>query len=109
MSCKVSGTFTEKGASVLFFSFHSIFAILEPSGNGMPLPGTPALWASIITGLATIALSSSSVSLTETTCQSSYPLKSENASPFGTCRVYVLRGDGYAAHDGDQYRECKRG
>src|SRR5215510_1198334 len=25
----------------------------------------------------------------ETTCQSSYPLKSENARPFGTCTVYL--------------------
>src|SRR6266481_8296528 len=25
----------------------------------------------------------------ETTCQSSYPLKSENARPFGTCNVYL--------------------
>ena len=41
-SCKVSGILTEKGASVLFFGFHSIFAILEPSGKGLPLPGTPA-------------------------------------------------------------------
>jgi hypothetical protein len=42
MSCRVSGTLTEKGASVLFFGFHSIFAILEPSGKSLPLPGTPA-------------------------------------------------------------------
>ena len=41
-SCKTSGILTEKGASVLFFGFHSIFAILEPSGKGFPLPGTPA-------------------------------------------------------------------
>jgi hypothetical protein len=39
---RVSGTSTEKGASVLFFGIHWIFAILEPSGKGLPLPGTPA-------------------------------------------------------------------
>jgi hypothetical protein len=33
MSCRVSGILTEKWASVLFFGFHSIFAILEPSGK----------------------------------------------------------------------------
>ena len=38
----VSGTFTSKGASVLFFGFHWSFTILEPSGKGLPLPGTPA-------------------------------------------------------------------
>src|SRR5260370_37357598 len=27
--------------------------------------------------------------MTATTCQSSYPLNSENASPFGTCTVYL--------------------
>jgi hypothetical protein len=31
----------------------------------------------------------SSVWLTATTCQSWYPLKSENASPSGTCTVYL--------------------
>src|SRR3954453_17466560 len=41
-SCNVSGTFTSKGASVFFFGFHSILAILEPSGKGLPFPGTPA-------------------------------------------------------------------
>ena len=29
-------------------------AILEPSGKSLPLPGTPAGWASFIKGLATI-------------------------------------------------------
>ena len=38
-SCRLSGILTEKGASVLFFGFHSIFAILAPSGKGLPLPG----------------------------------------------------------------------
>ena len=46
----------EKGGSVIFFGLHSIFAIFEPSGKGLPLPGTPCLYASIITGFATISL-----------------------------------------------------
>src|SRR5207247_5502048 len=80
---------TEKGASVLFFGFHSILAILEPSGKGFPLPGMPDLYAAIIVGFATIALSRSSVWLTATICQSSYPLKSENGRPFGTLTAYL--------------------
>src|SRR5580704_6587185 len=39
----VSGVLAEKGGLVNFFGLHSIFAILEPSGNGLPLPGTPPL------------------------------------------------------------------
>src|SRR5258707_13170151 len=42
---KTSGTSTTKGASVLFFGFHWSFTILEPSGKGWPLPGTPDLYA----------------------------------------------------------------
>src|SRR6202140_3718049 len=84
-----SGTSTTKGASVLFFGFHWSFAILEPSGNGWPLPGTPALYALIMAGLATIALSTSSVRAVETTDQSSYPLKSENAIPPGDISEYL--------------------
>jgi hypothetical protein len=30
------------------------FAIWEPSGNGWPLPGMPALYASIMSGFAMI-------------------------------------------------------
>src|SRR3954467_7961185 len=89
MPSRVSGTSTEKGDSAFFFGIHSIFAILEPSGKGLPLPGTPARQASIIAGLATIHLIFSSVLLTATGCQFSYPLKSENASPPGTCTVYL--------------------
>src|SRR2546429_6422969 len=59
---------------------------MEPSGKGWPLPGTPALYALIIVGLATITLSTSSVRAEETTAQSSYPLKSENAIPLGDFR-----------------------
>src|SRR6202007_2406789 len=86
---KTAGTSTAKGASVLFFGFHWSFAILEPSGKGWPLPGTPALYASIIIGLATITLSTSSVRADETTAQSSYPLKSENAIPPGDSSEYL--------------------
>src|SRR4029077_20217431 len=86
---KTSGTSTTKGASVLFFGFHWSFAILEPSGKGWPLPGTPALYAMIMVGLATITLSTSSVRAEETTAQSSYPLKSENAIPLGDFSEYL--------------------
>ena len=34
---------TSNGASVLFTGFHWILAIVEPSGNGWPLRGMPAL------------------------------------------------------------------
>jgi hypothetical protein len=37
-----SGTVVGAGASALFFAVQWIFAILEPSGNGLPLPGAPA-------------------------------------------------------------------
>ena len=56
---------------------------MEPSGKGWPFPGTPALYALIIAGLATITLSTSLVRAEETTDQSSYPLKSENPIPPG--------------------------
>src|ERR1700744_5180871 len=81
----VSGVLAEKGGSLNFLGLHSILAILEPSGQGLPLPGTPFLYASIITGLATISLITfeASVRLGPTACQSSYPLKSENARPPG--------------------------
>src|SRR5262245_6880522 len=36
-----------------------------------------------------MTLSTSSVRATETTCQSSYPRKSENARPFGTRKLYL--------------------
>src|SRR5215467_1980059 len=87
----VSGVLAEKGRSVNFFGLHSIFAILEPSGKGLPLPGTPFLYASIITGFARISLITfwASVWLGPTACQSSYPLNSENASPFRTFTVYL--------------------
>src|SRR5216110_1734547 len=86
---KTSGTSTTKGASVLFFGFHWSFTIMEPSGKGWPLPGTPALYAVIMVGLPTITLSTSSVRAEETTAQSSYPLKSENAIPLGELKEYL--------------------
>src|SRR4051794_22435953 len=86
---KTSGTSTAKGASVLFFGFHRSFTILEPSGKGWPLPGAPVLYASIMIGLATMTLSTSSVRAEETTAQSSYPLKSENAIPLGDASEYL--------------------
>src|SRR5712691_11671065 len=92
-SCRTSGTVVAAGASALFFGFQWTFAILEPSGKCVPLPGTPAREASIIMGLARITAINSSVWLTATTCQSSYPLNSENASPFGTCTVYLSCAD----------------
>src|SRR5579863_3526144 len=63
--------------------------MLEPSGKGWPLPGMPALYALIITGLATITFSISSVRAEETTDQSSYPRKSENAIPLGDFSEYL--------------------
>src|SRR5215468_7712679 len=42
-SCRTPGTRVDgSGASALFSGFQWIFAILEPSGKGLPLPGTPA-------------------------------------------------------------------
>src|SRR3984957_19555027 len=86
---KTSGTSTTKGASVLFFNFHWSLTILDPSGKGRPLPGTPALYALIIVGFATITLSISVVRAEETSAQSSYPLKSENAIPPGDTSEYL--------------------
>jgi len=84
-----SGTSTTKGASVLFFEFYWSFTIMEPSGKGWLLPGTPALYALIMAGLATITLSISSVRAEETTDQSWYVLKSENAIPLGAFSEYL--------------------
>src|SRR5208337_5594965 len=86
---KTSGTSTANWASVLFFGFHWSFTIMEPSGKGLPLPGIPALYALIMVGLPTITLSTSSVRAEETTDQSSYPLKSENAIPPGDFSEYL--------------------
>ena len=40
-SCSVPGTVAAGNVSS-FFGFQWILAILEPSGNGLPLPGMPA-------------------------------------------------------------------
>src|SRR5262249_37732701 len=64
------------------------FAILAPSGKGLPLPGMPALYASIIMEFPRITASLSLLWLTAITCQLSYPLNSEKASPPGTFREY---------------------
>jgi hypothetical protein len=55
----------------------------------LAVAGMPALKAAIMAGLATITLSTSSVRAEETTAQSSYPLKSENANPLGVTSAYL--------------------
>src|SRR5580698_1718512 len=62
---------------------------MEPSGKVWPPLGTPALYALIISGFPTITLSTSSVRAEDTTDQSSYPLKSENATPSGDFNEYL--------------------
>src|SRR5690242_8908478 len=59
-SCRLAGTVVVVKTSC-FFGFQWIFAILEPSGNGWPLPGTPDWKALIISGLASVAASSVSL------------------------------------------------
>src|SRR6516165_1889302 len=86
---RVSGTFTKYGDTVFFFKDHSIFVTLEPSGKSLPLPGTPSLYAFIMTSFAAISFKLLSVWLTATFCQVSYPLNSDHASPFGIFRVYL--------------------
>ena len=49
----------------------------------------PDRYASIITGLARIIANACSVLLTETDCQFSYPLTSENARPPGIDILYL--------------------
>ena len=43
MSCKAPGTIGSPGWSSAFFAIQWIFAIIAPSGKGLPLPGMPAL------------------------------------------------------------------
>ena len=79
---------------------------MEPSENGWRLPRTPALYASIMAGSATITLSTSSVRAEETTDQSSYPLKSENAMSPGDFSEYLsfflrLRVKSHGADDSE--------
>src|SRR5689334_3605491 len=85
----VSGTSTTKGASVLFFGFHWSFASFDPCGKAWPLPGMPDFIALMMVGLPRITFSTSSVRAEETTDQSSYPLKSENAIPLGDFSEYL--------------------
>src|SRR5262249_20905197 len=87
-SCKLPGTVALGNVSICL-GFQWTFAILAPSGNGLPLPGMPDWYALIITGLARIAAITLSLWLMETVCQLSYPLNSENASPFGTRTLYL--------------------
>src|SRR5580704_7491749 len=69
---------------------------MEPSGKGWPLRGTPALNALIMVGLATITFCIGLCSAEETTAQSSYPLKSENAIPLGDFSEYLSGGSAAA-------------
>src|SRR5262245_7124175 len=87
-SCRLSGTTVVVKVSC-FFGFQWILAILAPSGNGRPLLGMPDCRALIISGLPNVTASAVSLWLTEMVCQLSYPLNSENASPPGTCTVYL--------------------
>src|SRR6185436_2297039 len=87
-SCRLAGTDVVVKVSC-FFGFQWIFAILTPSGKGWPLPGIPDWKALIISGFARVTASSVSLWLMETVCQPSYPLNSENASPFGTRTEYL--------------------
>jgi len=98
----VSGLLAEKGGLVNFFGLHSIFTILEPSGKGLPLPGTPSLYALIITGFARMSLITfwASVRLGPTACQPSLSLELREREPIRHFQcVLVLRGNGPATHD----------
>src|SRR4051812_22816514 len=86
---KTSGTSTTNCVSVLFFCFHCSLAIIEPSRNGCPLPGTPDLYALIILVFATVTLSTPSVRDVDANDQSSYPLKPANLIPLGDPSLYL--------------------
>src|SRR4029453_1741858 len=88
MSCRLAGTVVPGNASC-FFGFQWIFAILAPSGKGLPFPGIPGWEGFVISGLGRITPISFSFRLMERVCQPSYPLNSENASPFGTRTAYL--------------------
>jgi hypothetical protein len=47
----------EIGGGSVFLKDRSIFVILEASGKSLPLPGTPSLYAFIITSFAAITIS----------------------------------------------------
>jgi hypothetical protein len=65
------------------------FRHLGPVREKLAVPGTPARRASIMTEFPKIAANTPLLSLVEMTGQSSYPLNFENASPPGTCTVYL--------------------
>src|ERR1700722_19659454 len=69
---------------------------MEPSGKVWPPLGTPALNALIMVELATITFCIGLCSAEETTAQSSYPLKSENAIPLGDFSEYLSGGSAAA-------------
>jgi hypothetical protein len=74
--------------------------ILEPSGEGWPLPGAPALYISIMVGLATITLSTSSIRAEDH--RSVLVSVGERDSARRLQRVLVLRVNGRAAQDGER-------
>ena len=84
---------------------------MGPSGEGWPLPDARP-YALIIVGFATITLSISVVRAEETSAQSSYPRKSENAIPPGDTSEYLsvvlaLRVKDYGAEDGEHCHGCR--
>src|SRR6202044_2224288 len=86
-----SGTSTANWASVLFFGFPWSFTSMEPLRERLAVDGNAAFCTAVImAGLPTITLSTSSVRAEETTDQSSYPLKSENAIPLGDFSEYLF-------------------
>jgi hypothetical protein len=86
---RVSGSSTKWEDTELSILDHSIFTIRRPSEKGLPLPGMPSLDAFIIAGFLRIALIPSPVSLTATSCLDSYPMNSENATPFSAFTVQL--------------------
>src|SRR4030095_13615000 len=95
-----SGTSTTNGASVLFFGFHCSFTILEPSEKGWPLFGIPALYASIMVGLATITLEHfvGPGGRDHRPVLVSLEIR-ERDSAWRSQRVFVLRVNGRSTHD----------
>src|SRR5579871_1425914 len=92
-SCWTLGTVGGPGAFVFCWGTQWIFAIFEPSGNGLPLPGIPERNASMTVGFPRMAAIKLPFWLMETSCQFSYPRNSEKASPPGTETVYLSCAD----------------
>jgi hypothetical protein len=82
------------GKNWFFSGAQWIFAILAPSGAGLPFAGKPDLKAAIIAGLPTMTATAFSVELVEMASQLSNPLNSENARPPGTFTLYLSLTDG---------------